>query len=190
VGLIGRLGVHDNDPVSIRPVNPTVRNVAVYGYIKSNRSVGGIVGKIGKTSVNNGDGSVGGIIENCANFATVSATDKKGTGGIVGAGWNGGIVRNCYNAGKVSNTGAGDGFIVGGISGSNEIKLENCYSVGAVSAGADRCAMAIGSNNGGAVYATYVVNCWYLAGSAPGGGYYSGGGSGEVYNDGALSSVK
>ena len=67
VGLIGRLGVHDNDPLEMRPSNAVVRNLAVTGYIYANRSVGGIVGKIGKT---NG----GAVIENCANFATVANT--------------------------------------------------------------------------------------------------------------------
>ncbi|SHH97935.1 S-layer homology domain-containing protein [Sporobacter termitidis DSM 10068] len=184
VGLVGRLGVHDNDPKEIRPVNPAVRNIAVTGYIYANRSVGGIVGKIGKTSLNNGDGSTGGIIENCANFATVANTDAKGCGGIVGAGWNGGVVRNCYNAGAVSTT-----YVcpTGGISGSNEIKLENCYSVGKISAVRDNYAMGIGTNNGGAPFKSAVLNCWYLDGSAPGGGYYS---SGVSNNDGALTSEK
>ena len=65
VGLIGRLGVHDNDPLDMRSANAAVRNLTVTGYIYANRSVGGIVGKIGKT---NG----GAVIENCANFATVA----------------------------------------------------------------------------------------------------------------------
>ncbi|MDR0905594.1 MAG: S-layer homology domain-containing protein [Oscillospiraceae bacterium] len=164
VGLIGRLGVHDNDPENIRPATPTVRNLAVTGYIYSNRSVGGIVGKIGKT-VN------GAIIENCANFATVSNTDSKGCGGIVGAGWNGGIVRNCYNAGDISSTYT---CPTGGISGSNEIILENCYNIGKITAAKDSFAMAIGTNNGGAAYDVAIKNCWYLDGSAAGGGYYSG----------------
>ena len=167
VGLFGRLGVHDNDPATMRPVNPTIRNVSVYGYIYSNRSVGGIVGKIGKTSVNNGDGSIGGIIENCANFATVKNTDAKGVGGIVGAGWNGGIVRNCFNAGNISST---YNDPVAGISAYNEITIENCYNIGTITAPSANYAMAIGSNNGG----TYdIINNYWLTGSAVGGGYYS-----------------
>ena len=173
VGLIGRLGVHDNDPVEMRPVNPAVRNLAVSGYIYANRSVGGIVGKIGKTSVNNGDSSIGGIIENCVNLATVKNTDAKGCGGIVGSGWNGGIVRNCYNAGAVSSTYT---CPTGGISGSNEIKIENCYNIGAISAVRDSYAMGIGTNNGGG---NSVTNCFWLEGSAPGGGYY-GANNGDV----------
>jgi hypothetical protein len=158
VGLIGRLGVHDNE-MSIAPQIAAVRNLAVTGYIYANRSVGGIVGKIGKTVS-------GAVIENCANFATVKNTDAKGCGGIVGAGWNGGVIRNCYNAGAVSSTYT---CPTGGISGSNEITIENCYNVGKISAIQDSYAMAIGTNNGGG---NSVNNCYWLTGSAAGGGYY------------------
>jgi hypothetical protein len=170
VGLIGRLGVHDGEAGSVagdpdlRAQNPTVKNVAVYGSVHANRSVGGIVGKIGKTLG-------GGIIENCANFADVSNTDAKGVGGIVGAGWNGGIIRNCYNTGNISSTYA---CPAGGISGSNEITIENCYNVGNISAASASFAMSIGTNNGGAPYDTHVINSYFLAGTAPGGGYFDG----------------
>jgi hypothetical protein len=142
VGLIGRLGVHDGEDggpgePDLRAVSPTVKNVAVYGSIKGNRSVGGIVGKIGKT---NG----GGYIENCANFATVVGTDAKGTGGIVGAAWNGGAILNCYNAGSVTG-----GWPAGGIAGSNEIRIENCYNIGPVSStSSSSYAQSIGTYNG------------------------------------------
>lgn len=170
VGLIGRLGVHDNDDESLRPDSPSVKNVAVYGKVYANRSVGGIVGKIGKTGYNSGnEGALGGVIENCANFADVSNTDAKGCGGIAGAGWNGGVIRNCYNAGDISSTYS---CPTGGISGSNEIPLENCYSTGQISAMRDEYAMGIGTNNGGAPL-TFITNCWYLEDSAPGGGYFS-----------------
>jgi hypothetical protein len=172
VGLIGRLGVHDGeagtspgDP-DLRAASPTVKNVAVYGSVRANRSVGGVVGKIGKT-LN------GAIVENCANFADVSNTDAKGCGGIVGAAWNGGVIRNCYNAGNISTT-----YVcpTGGIAGSNEITIENCYNVGKISATSVSFAMGIGTNNGNASYSTHVINSYYLAdeGMAPGGGYYDG----------------
>ena len=169
VGVVGRLGVHDSDPVELRPTEPAVRNLAVTGWIFANRSVGGVVGKLGKTTRNSGDGSTGAIIENCANFATVGNTDAKGCGGIVGAGWNGGVIRNCYNTGDISTT-----YVcpTGGICGSNEIRLENCYNVGQITAVRDSFAMAIGTNNGGAPSKNSVFNCWYLDGSAAGGGYY------------------
>ncbi len=182
VGLIGRLGAHDNDESSLRPLNPTVKNVTVTGYIYANRSVGGVVGKIGKTDMTSA-GAVGGIIENCANFATVENTDAKGVGGIVGAAWNAGVIRNCYNAGNISTTYA---CPAGGIAGSNEVAIENCYNIGAVNAKNATYAMAIGTNNGGAPYGTVVKNCWYLESSALGGGYYS---SGKTNDDGAMSAA-
>ena len=182
VGLIGRLGVHDSDDASLRPLNPTVKNVTVTGYVYANRSVGGVVGKIGKTDTTS-NGAAGGIIENCANFATVENTDAKGVGGIVGSAWNGGIIRNCYNAGNISTTYA---CPAGGIAGSNEVAIENCYNIGAINAKNASYALAIGTNNGGAPYGTVVKNCWYLEGSALGGGYYS---SGKSNDDGAMSAA-
>ena len=160
VGLIGRLGVHDNDTVP--NATPTVKNVIVRGSIRANRSVGGIVGKIGKTHA-------GGFIENCANYASISNTDSKGIGGIVGAGWNGGHVINCYNAGDITSSYAAP---AGGIVGYNEIHVENCYNYGTIRAASNSFAMAIGTDNGGA---PVVFNSYYLVGSAPGGGYYGGG---------------
>lgn len=159
VGLIGRLGCHDADPSDMRADEPGVYNVAVTGYINANRSVGGIVGKIGKT--NNG-----GIISGCANYATVIGSDAKGTGGIVGAGWNGGKVENCYNMGSVTG-----GWPAGGIVGSNEIKIINCYSTGTVSSvSGNSYGMAIGTRNGGEGNA--VQNCYYLKDSASSGAGY------------------
>jgi len=174
VGFIGRLGAHDNDPTSMRPSGAGVYDLGVTGFIYANRSVGGIVGKIGRTA--------GGVtISGCVNYATVWNTDAKGLGGIVGAGWNGGKVIDCYNMGTIRSTYLNP---TGGISGSNEISLANCYNVGSISAASSSYAMAIGTNNVGAPYSTAVTNCWYLDGSAPGGGYYS---SGTAYNDGAMS---
>jgi hypothetical protein len=167
VGLIGRLGLHDNDTTA-RPTNAAVRNVVVQGKVYANRSVGGVVGKIGKT---NG----GGTIENCANFAAVSATDAKGVGGIVGSAWNTGSISNCYNAGTINGTHPAP---VGGIAGSVEVKLTNCFNVGKVT-GVSGYAMAIGTNNASASY----TNCFYLENSAADGGWNLGS-PGSVNNDG------
>jgi hypothetical protein len=172
VGLIGRLGVHDGDAAELRPTNPTVKNLAVYGSVRGNRHIGGVVGKIGKTAYNNGNTSGGAIIESCANFASISSTDSKGIGGIVGASWNGGTIRNCYNAGQIAG-----GTPAGGIAGSNEIRIENCYNVGTISSSNGKSyAMAIGSFNGD--FGHSVEKAYYLKDSAPGGGYFGGGYSG------------
>ncbi|MGI6497421.1 MAG: hemoblobin-interacting domain-containing protein [Oscillospiraceae bacterium] len=149
VGLIGRIGCHDSEDASVRPAGAVVRNVAVDGYIDADRSVGGIVGKIGQT-----DGKA--LIENCINFATVIGHQKKGTGGIVGAAWNRGTIQNCVNAGSVSN-----GYEIGGIAGGNEVQIINCYNIGSVRSGNGP---AIATPAGG----TY-TNCYWLTGSASSG---------------------
>ena len=160
VGVVGRLGVHDGE--KDLPVHAAVRDLACTGSICANRSVGGIVGKTGRTQE-------GVLIERCANFASVHSLDAKGCGGIVGAGWNGGVIRSCYNAGEISSEHTGP---VGGIVGSCECEVRSCYSVGPVSGADRRKAMAIGTANSGL---TQVENCSWLTGSAPGGGYYAGG---------------
>ena len=149
VGLIGRLGVHDNEAGTIPVSGAAVRNLAVYGSVKGNRSVGGIVGKNGKTT----DTS---IIENCANFASVSGTDAKGTGGICGSAWNNIEIRNCYNAGSINNTHNSNG----GIAGSCEGKVVNCFNVGEISGLSSNAAIA--TSNGGDSY----ENCYWLDSSA------------------------
>ena len=159
-GIVGRLGCHDNDDPSLFADNPTVRNIAITGYVRGMRSTGGIVGKFGKSNE-------GCIIENCANFATVSNTDAKGCGGIVGAGWNEGYIKNCYNVGSISSV-----YLqcpTSGISGSNEADIYNCYNVGKISATKDEFAMGIGTNNGSD---QIISNCYWLEDSAPGGGYF------------------
>lgn len=159
VGLIGRLGNHDGDAAEAAAVNPTVRNVAVSGYVYGRRSVGGIVGKTGHSSASKlNDGSTGCIIENCVNFCEVKNTDAKGVGGICGAGWSKGVIRNCANYGSVY---AGRQN-AGGICGSCEMPVINCLNVGYVNAVSYGQAQAMGTDNGGSVY----TNCCWLTGSS------------------------
>ena len=159
VGLIGRLGIHDNDVANgyntLPTITPTVKNVAVTGYIRGGRSVGGIVGKIGKTDLTKGSPT----IENCANFATISNSDSKGCGGIVGAGWNGGTVKNCYNAGTVA---CGYTKDCGGISGANESAIINCYNVGNITLGGKQTGTAAIASHAAGSY----TNCYWLVTSA------------------------
>jgi hypothetical protein len=168
IGVIGRLGVHDNDPAEIRPFNPTVRRLVVEsGLFSGRRSVAAIVGKIGQTSMRNGDGSIGGIIELCINKADIRGTDAKGAAGICAASWNGGVVQFCANFGSIISIYPDP---AGGIAGYNEIGIRNCYNVGFVTAAQARFAMGIGSNNGG----NYpITDCYWLTGKSVGGGYYN-----------------
>ena len=175
VGIVGRLGVHDSDYSTYKSsngekgnmpaVNPTVRQIVLEsGYMSGRRSLGGIVGKIGHTSaVDLKDGTTGGIVEYCINKATVIGTDKKGIGGVVGAAWNKGRITGCANFGSVTCTTSGRNFLAGGIAGSCEVVVSNCYNVGTIVAGeaGSEFAEAIGTNNGGCTWS----NCYYLAGS-------------------------
>ena len=156
VGLIGRLGVHDNEDAQ-KPTGATVRNVAVYGSVYANRSVGGVVGKTGRGSDT--------LIEGCANFATVKATDSKGVGGVVGSAWNAPTIRSCYNAGAVETTYSTG--MTGGIAGSSEATIVNCFNVGAITGPAGNKTSAIASDNGGSSF----ENCYWLSGSADMGVY-------------------
>ena len=158
VGLIGRMGNNDNDSADLAAVDPSVRNIAVSGYVYGRRSVGGIVGKTGQTSASKlKDGSTGAIIENCLNFCEVRNTDSKGVGGICGAAWNKGVIRNCANFGEIYA-----GYKnAGGISGSCEVAVINCYNVGYVGAVSYNYGQAIGTNNNGACF----TNVYWLTGS-------------------------
>jgi hypothetical protein len=151
IGLIGRMGVHDSDPTGWYTA-PSVKNVAVTGYIYGNRSIGGIVGKNGRSN--------GSVIENCINYASVNNTDSKGVGGIAGAGWNNLTIKNCANMGSIYTSYSN----AGGIVGSSEAKVFNSYNVGYVGAtsGKENQAQSLGTNNGGAVW----TNCYWLDGSS------------------------
>ena len=148
--------ITNSAPLSIR-WQRTKRNVAVYGSVYANRSVGGVVGKTGR--------GIDTVIENCANFADVKSTDSKGAGGIVGAGWNGAVIRNCCNAGSVETTCRRG--MTGGIAGSSEATVINCFNVGKITGPAGNDTSAIASDNGGSVF----ENCYWLTGSADSGVY-------------------
>jgi len=171
IGLVGFLGGPSDENSAITGTftdgwQPAVRNLVVSsGYVYGRRMVGGVVGRVGKTSN-------GVVIENCANKATVRNTDSKGVGGICGAAWGKGSIRSCYNTGSVSTV-----YVcpAGGILGTNEgMDVSNCYSTGKIDTNGAQYGRAIGSHDSG----TYTVsNCWYLTGSdddAASNGYYKG----------------
>jgi hypothetical protein len=91
------------------------------------------------------------------------------------------VIRNCYNAGAVHGSYAGP---AGGIAGSVEIRIENSYNRGSVTAPAGY-AMGIGTNNGGAPPPT---TAYYRDDSAKDGGWFTGGANGTADNSGARTS--
>lgn len=145
---------------------PTVRNVVVKGEVKGRRMVGGVVGRTGETNY-------GVLVENCANYADVEATDMRGCAGIVGAAWGRATIRNCYNIGTIHSVFWEHGGIVGsnGYVGSageapGGADVYNCYNAGAVAAldGATNSwkydGHEIGVDGGG--FSSYTVaNCFY-----------------------------
>lgn len=48
ISLVGRMGNHDNDPDVLAAVDPSVRDLAVTGYVFGRCSVGGIRGRVVK----------------------------------------------------------------------------------------------------------------------------------------------
>ena len=198
IGLVGYLGggvdrVNSNakdDRIDYAKENhPTVRNIVVRGSVLGRRCVGGVVGRIGETNYSC-------IVENCANYATVSSTDMRGCGGIVGAAWGNSVIRGCYNAGEITAQ-YGE---VGGIVASNGYNyagadIINCFNVGAVRIGnvsadgsvsnASYAGKEIGNDGEGG--ATYTVrNCLYLSpesSDSAKSGYVAGDNS-KVFKDG------
>ena len=174
IGLVGRMGNHDDEVTEKLAKDPTVRCIVFEsGYISGRRSVGGIVGKTGQTTASKlGDGSTGCIVEYCINKADVITTDKKGVGGIVGAAWNSGVIRYCANFGAITNVLSG-GSTAGGIAGQTEMLIMNCYNAGEVKADNVKYACGISTYNGGAAA---MLNCYWLDDKSStddiGGGFY------------------
>ncbi|MBQ8662802.1 MAG: dockerin type I repeat-containing protein [Eubacterium sp.] len=164
VALVGLWGLGDGEDREYdrMPKVAFIRNVIIgEGYIDADRSVGSIVGKVGKSGTSGYNGDM--LIENCANYATIIGHQKKGTGGIVGAAWNSIVIKNCYNAGSVT-CGQEE---VGGITGSAEGPIINCFNMGMVNGG--KSSNGIAYDNWGASF----TNCYYLEGTATGGGVNS-----------------
>jgi len=141
-------------------VSGTVRGITVTGYVYSNRSVAGVVGRA--TTSTRADKTVVGpaLVEDCINYAEVTATDSKGVGGVVGAGWASTTVRGCKNYGTIT-TKYGSG-IVGGVVGDLQGNIENSVNYGVVQAipGTDRGVGGVIGNMsayGGSSY--YMRNC-------------------------------
>jgi putative cell wall-binding protein len=113
-------------------VSGTVRGITVTGYVYSNRSVAGVVGRA--MTSRKVDGTVIGpaLVEDCINYADVTGTDSKGVGGVVGAGWASSTVRGCTNYGTITTKYSSG--IVGGVVGDLQGYIENCANYGTVQA--------------------------------------------------------
>ena len=122
-----------------------ISNVSVYGSINNgNGSVGGIVGAAAGENT---------VIESCFNYATFTDCHQF-SGGIVGKVTNA-TVKNCANYGEVSG-----GSFVGGIAGQLEgtATILSCANKGKVSSG-NRTGGIVGSSES----AASITNCYNIA---------------------------
>ena len=133
---------------------PSVRNLSLEGTMHGRRQIGGVVGQTGDAW----DEEHGVFVENCANHTTVSGTDSKGVGGVVGNAGGKGHIINCYNTGDISSVYST--APVGGICANNSgMDIYNCYNTGEMS-GNDR-----GRGLGGHDSGSYTIdNCFTLKG--------------------------
>lgn len=153
-------GIFDGNGHKIKNVNG---DYGLFGLTSALTEIRNIVIESGEFSGNNKVGSIvgsnQGLVENCVNYASVSAAVSY-PGGIVGANMRGedgslsGVVRNCYNYGKVSsredfNNGMGSA----GIAGSNTSIIEFCVNYGPVTSKTSQAAGIVASLDGG-----YVMN--------------------------------
>ncbi len=152
-GLIGRLGMPDDAGYDFAKNDAVVENIAVDGFIYTERSVGAIVGK----TLHLASGCHV-AIKNCINLATICSTQAKGAGGICGASWNGPSIDNTVNFGRVIN-----GYInsSGGFVASDEGTSTNCYTVGMSSLDSGTPCV-FGTRNAPAT----LDNCYGLVGAA------------------------
>ncbi len=132
------------------------------GEVRGKHKVGGVVGATGGSA----------LIFNCWNNGYVYSSNTR-TGGIVGHSGSGSVVANCYNTGDISADGK-----VGGIAGYTHGAITiNCYNTGHINShGKDAPRAIVGFADDvagyfdvfgiGSIKASYVVNCYYLVGSA------------------------
>ncbi|MFI3265139.1 MAG: GLUG motif-containing protein [Rikenellaceae bacterium] len=170
----------------------TIKNISVSGSVTGAYQVGGIVGCIIFSTVDNcyneakvhgTSADVGGIVgwvnspscyvTNCYNIGDISG-EIMNIGGIIGyMSSTYTYVINCYNTGNISCTVTDDdstniGGIVGMIAANNTV--DNCYSTGNMSGGASYIGGVVGQANSSSI----INNCYYDSTVYSGGQSYDG----------------
>ena len=127
----------------------TVKDLKVYGEVAATNMVAGIVASL----------LSGGVIQNCGNYATVTATGNNYAAGIA-AQVQGGAILNCYNVGVIQGN-----MYTGGIAGKTasgtlngeavNTQVVNCYNTGTIHSKKTNCGGIVG-------YAlkTEIQNCY------------------------------
>jgi hypothetical protein len=125
-----------------------VQDLTVEGMISSthtsNAFVGGIAGQV-----------QGGSIVNCISKVRINAATAKKIGGIAGDATGASTFTGCANLGAITASQYGGG-IIGGMSGSPNISITNCYNTGAVTTSSSNCGGLIGYTTG----TVMIQNCY------------------------------
>ena len=151
----GFYGFFDGNHCTVRGVDQNVslfgtietgylKNLSVYGKISNaiNEATGGIVGYCAN----------GGVLENLANYVTVTGTAT--LGGVVGNAENqASTVLNCVNYGNVT----GSSYIIGGVAGSGGHDIKNCVNHGNVTSTGNDC---VGGIAGSTKTTGKIENCY------------------------------
>ena len=105
--------------------NINCENISVSG--SANITCGGIVGQTQDVNI---------VLNKCFNMGNINANGNANrtiVGGICGAANSGNIIKNCYNNANVQGTIEGQPKMsIGGIVGSTNVNLANCYNIGNV----------------------------------------------------------
>jgi hypothetical protein len=143
-GWGGLIGVAEN--------NSYIYNCRFFSTVTGGEAVGGLIGVLDNSLVENSyrDHNIG--IENLPTIAASSANYfDYGTGGFVGRVINNSIIKNCYSATRVNR-----GYYVGAFAGEViDSEIENCYAVGDIISGTNTGAFAGISIN------SDIINCFY-----------------------------
>ncbi len=106
---------------SIRPAN-IVEDCYAQANLSGYQCVGGLIGRNGNSTVSN---NVGGTVRRCSSKAAVTSTSQF-AGGLVGYNYAGSILQ-CRSDSAVSGP-----SIVGGLIGTSEGQIQDCYAAGSI----------------------------------------------------------
>ena len=125
-----------------------IQDLTVEGTISSSQTSNAFIGSIA--------GQVqGGSIVNCISKVRINAATAKKIGGIAGDATGASTFTGCANLGAITASQYGGG-IIGGMSGTPNISITNCYNTGAVATSSSNCGGLIGYTTG----TVTIQNCY------------------------------
>ena len=183
---------HTIDNLAVKYINEELGGTGLFAVLRNESTVCNLI--LGSSSSITGDivtggfvgQMLGGIIENCANYATVNGNMFTGgfvgcmeggkvsccvnhgivigtteVGGIVGQGAYKGAVEYCYNTAAVTATGFGGAGIGGALY--DTFSISNCYNVGAITGNSSPYLGSPHAIVSDMLYGNKVTNCLYVS---------------------------